>query len=206
MRIKIHDVKKEGPGGILLVKPGENLGVQVFCSFALVELKAHEALAEPEVGVDERACRKGGGKVSGLGQDLGQGKVFLGENHVIAAPGAMLRRVNRGEERGHRGRGPGRMGITALEKEAFLGEPVEVGTGGAGVSVTAQVVGPQGVNTDDDDMGPGGGACAGRRVAGKAGGRKQEGGKHSPKAGTGKDRPCISPFFRSFQLHLIKTY
>ena len=134
------------------------------CNAAYVEL-FHEAGEFVEVvaeaghghdgGVSEVACG-----VACFFEGFGQG----GALGVGARPPALSVGVGQGreaaEEAGDGLAGEGGLGVSLFVDDAFLGEGVDEGGGIAGVAVAAEVVGAEGIDGDDDDVGLAVGLCA----------------------------------------------
>jgi hypothetical protein len=72
----------------------------------------------------------------------------------------VLEGIAAGEDRGVGGAGLGNLDDGVLEEDAFPGQPVQDRCLRAGVAVGADAVRPQGVDSDEKDIGPGGDAEA----------------------------------------------
>ncbi len=118
---------------------------------------------------------------------LGQRLVRVPQLVVEVVANAVTRRDGAGQHRAvsrqrHRNRG-----IGVREDDALLGDPVDVRGDAAGIAVAAEVVGPAGVDADQEDVANplGGGRAGEEKPARAAGGHQEQGPESRPTSGNG---------------------
>ncbi len=178
MRIVVVNEEEEGLLGAQL-QPLEDARVRLLAAaldapdgprvVAVLVVVGQEAVGEAEDRVhvdvrDEARClvavapqqlRQGGllqgqGLLDGEGQRAAGGALPRRPAHATVE--AVHRRVEAGEEAREGGRGPGRLADRLLEDDALVGQRVEVGGGRARVAVGAEVVGPQGIDRNQEHV------------------------------------------------------
>ena len=140
------------------------------------------ALGEPVLPRQERHGRNDPGRtVTERRQSFGEGlDVFV--QRFLEAFHAVLVRIEAGEHRHVRGKGPVRRAPSPLENDTFAGEPIDIRARRARVAVGRQVVGAQRVDRDQNEVG----WCVARATG------EHEGGQ--PESRKGPVRPRRSRF------------
>jgi len=145
-------------------------------------LRDLEALVERKLRGDMRVGREQVGLIAPGPEQLGERHVLLHE-HLLPVVGAVLRRQEPGEHGGVRG-DRGRRGRDAVVEHARLFRPLlQVRSGGLRIAVQAQVVGPDRVPDDPEDVREGAGGvrgAVGRR--GREADRERGGGRERQRA------------------------
>jgi len=142
----------------LLDEPVEgSLGAVEHGLSSTVLLVGVETLPEAESGADVATVRVGLGPVAGPDQQSGQGRNVVRQpaNTALAPVGhTMSRRVETREQRHVRRRRLGRLAECPLEENALTRQPTDLRAGRALVSVSCQMICPQGVDRNKDQIGP----------------------------------------------------
>jgi hypothetical protein len=136
-------------GAVELVrKDVDGMPVQILDEMLVLVEIAPETELPGHVGVADH----GAGLVAEAAEDPGQRR-SLGREGVEPPVGAVDLGMEAGEEGRHGGARPGGLRIGGGEEGRLLGEGVNVGRGRPIVAVGAEVVGPQGVDEVDQDVG-----------------------------------------------------
>ena len=165
-------VEEVGPPAGELVAPTEHGRDDLLGPGPVGALEALEAAVEAELAADVDVGGDAEGRVAGRGQRFGERRPVPRQGHQLeahwlavlgvvlgaeAGHHAVLVRVEAGEDRGRRRRRPGRGRVGALEERAARGELREERRGLPGsalVSEQLEVIAPQRVDHDQDDVGP----------------------------------------------------
>ena len=150
-----------------------------------------EPAREAEAPVQREPGDEGRRPVPRVVEGLGQGGDGLGQHEVAVVAHAVAKRGEPGEDRGVRRCRERHVGDRGREARAAGGQRVEDGGRGAGVTVAADVVGAEGVDGDEQDVGPGpsrGGRTRPRARTGERGGQGRDRGER-PAQGHGPSVP-----------------
>ena len=142
-----------------------------------------EPAGEAEAPVQRETGDEGRRPVSRVVKGLGQGRDRVRQDVIAVVAYPVAKRREAGQDRGVRRRRERHLCDRGREARAAGRERVEHRGGGAGVSVAAQVVGAEGVDRDEQDIGPGCGRGSGTRPRARAGDRRaQDRDTHEPPA------------------------
>ena len=115
-----------------------------------------ETLVQPELGREERVVEHGSGSISIRPQKFRQCVDFLAQpteqmNVSTISTHLMLVGQQSAEQAGERRQCPPRVGIRSTEPDSIGTQRIDMRTGLPRMTVESQVIGPQGIDDDDDD-------------------------------------------------------
>ncbi len=147
-----------------------------------------EALVESGLGIQDEGADDGARREAAPAENLGQRFARVPQLVVEVVADAVTGRNGAGQHRAVSRQRHRNGGVGVPEDDAFPGDPVDVRGGAAGMAVAAEVVGPAGVDADQQDVadrGRGRGLAGEENPARPDGGRQEQGPEKSSASGSG---------------------